>query len=33
MIDYETYARIKHLHDQTGLAPTQIAHELWTSAR
>lgn len=28
MIDYETYARIKHLHDQKGLAPTQIAHEL-----
>ena len=28
MIDYETYARIKHLHDQKGLAPTQIAREL-----
>ncbi|NCO51296.1 MAG: transposase [Deltaproteobacteria bacterium CG23_combo_of_CG06-09_8_20_14_all_51_20] len=28
MIDYEIFARIKHLHEQKGLAPTQIAREL-----
>ena len=28
MIDYETFARIKHLHEQKGLTATQIAREL-----
>jgi transposase len=28
MIDYETFARIKHLHEQKSLEPTQIAQEL-----
>ena len=28
MIDYDTYARIRHLHDQKGLTTTQIAREL-----
>lgn len=28
MIDYETFARIRHLHDQKGLTATQIAREL-----
>lgn len=28
MIDYESFARIKHLHEQKGLEPTQIAREL-----
>ncbi|MDP1526368.1 MAG: IS21 family transposase, partial [Rhodocyclaceae bacterium] len=28
MIDYETFARIKNLHEQKGLEPTQIAREL-----
>jgi len=27
MIDYELYARIKHLHEDQGLTPTQIAQE------
>ena len=28
MIDYDTYARIRHLHDQKRLTTTQIAREL-----
>ena len=28
MIDYETFARIKHLHEQKGLTPAQITREL-----
>jgi len=28
MIDYETFARIKHLHEQKGLTATQIAREM-----
>jgi len=28
MIDYEIFSRIKHLHEQKGLEPTQIAREL-----
>ena len=28
MIDYETFSRIKHLHEQKGLTATQIAREL-----
>ena len=33
MIDYETFARIKHLHDLKGLSITQIARELGLDER
>ena len=33
MIDYETYAKIHHLHDRDGLTPTQIAREMAIDVR
>jgi transposase len=33
MIDYETFARIKHLHEQMGLGAAQIARELGLDER
>jgi DNA-binding transcriptional regulator LsrR (DeoR family) len=33
MIDYETFARIKHLHEQKGLTAVQIARELGLDER
>ena len=33
MIDYETFARIKHLHDIKGLRVAQIARELGLNER
>ena len=33
MIDYETFSRIKHLHEQKGLSATQIARELGLDER
>jgi len=33
MIDYETFAKIKHLHDQKGLGPSQISNKLGLDQR
>lgn len=33
MIDYETFTRIKHLHDNMGLGASQIAHDLGLDQR